>query len=363
MSYPYYQQNRHLGWGTNQPPSLTCHPIKGGGLDYYRAHSSGADTSLFDHAWNRVRDYSGAAGAGVGLHEARHWHRRAYGGLGELNHMLPVEIGHAAAYEAYRTWIHNSSIYEPLSGDTERQREGLIGLAVAEATRLLQYSTRPADHYARMGASEAAAYTASIIFRQSREDMDGGGYRSRSRSHLDDPYAFDDDLAYPRRPRSRSRSRHRTMSSSYGMQGGGYASSIPIPGGSPVGGYGGHPGSYGGHPGSFGSYSSSSGGGSGVMQNYSHSYRPLPQCQSGSVPSYHGSSVPMVIPAGGRSRSTSFSTYGQPGYGAQPAQYMGNNSVTIIITKPSKSHRKHKHHHHHRHGKRSRSIEPVYARY
>jgi hypothetical protein len=83
------------------------------------------------------------------MHEARHWHRRAYGGLvsflisvqffssshglqGEINHMLPEEIGHAAAYEAYRTWIHNSSIYEPLGGDIERQRDGLIGLAIAE---------------------------------------------------------------------------------------------------------------------------------------------------------------------------------------------------------------------------------------
>jgi len=46
--------------------------------------------------------------------------------------MLPEELGHAAAYEAYRTWMHNSSIYEPLSGDVERQREGLIGLAIAE---------------------------------------------------------------------------------------------------------------------------------------------------------------------------------------------------------------------------------------
>lgn len=46
--------------------------------------------------------------------------------------MQPHEIGHAAAYEAYRTWIHNSSIYEPLSGDIERQREALTGLAVAE---------------------------------------------------------------------------------------------------------------------------------------------------------------------------------------------------------------------------------------
>lgn len=48
--------------------------------------------------------------------------------------MLPTEIGHAAAYEAYRTWIHNSSMYEPLSGDIHKQREGLIGLAVAEGS-------------------------------------------------------------------------------------------------------------------------------------------------------------------------------------------------------------------------------------
>ena len=51
--------------------------------------------------------------------------------------MLPEDIGHAAAYEAYRTWIHNSSIYEPLSGDIARQREGLIGLAVAEGNFLI----------------------------------------------------------------------------------------------------------------------------------------------------------------------------------------------------------------------------------
>jgi hypothetical protein len=50
--------------------------------------------------------------------------------------MQPHEIGHAAAYEAYRTWIHNSSIYEPLSGDIERQREALTGLAVAEGPLL-----------------------------------------------------------------------------------------------------------------------------------------------------------------------------------------------------------------------------------
>lgn len=50
--------------------------------------------------------------------------------------MTPTEIGHAAAYEAYRTWMHNRSMYEPLGPDIERQREGLIGLAVAECVSL-----------------------------------------------------------------------------------------------------------------------------------------------------------------------------------------------------------------------------------
>ena len=37
---------------------------------------------LFDHAWNRVREYGGAPdGMGVGLHEARLMHRRAYGAV------------------------------------------------------------------------------------------------------------------------------------------------------------------------------------------------------------------------------------------------------------------------------------------
>jgi hypothetical protein len=44
----------------------------------------------------------------------------------------PEEIGHAAAYEAYRTWIHNANLYQPLSADDERQREALVGLAVGE---------------------------------------------------------------------------------------------------------------------------------------------------------------------------------------------------------------------------------------
>ena len=58
----------------------------------------------------------------------------------EISIMQPNELGHAAAYEAYRTWIHNSSMYEPLSGDIERQREGLTGLAVAEGLLFVVFS-------------------------------------------------------------------------------------------------------------------------------------------------------------------------------------------------------------------------------
>ncbi|KAG6813691.1 hypothetical protein H0H92_008539 [Tricholoma furcatifolium] len=87
--------------------------------------------SLFDHAWGRVRDHTGLGIApltpGVGLDDARQMHQRAYA-LGELSRMLPADIGHAAAYEAYRSWSRNSSMHGHLDDD-HRQREGLIGLA------------------------------------------------------------------------------------------------------------------------------------------------------------------------------------------------------------------------------------------
>lgn len=52
--------------------------------------------------------------------------------------MAGADLGHAAAYEAYRTWMHSSYLYEPLSGDIERQREGLVGLAIAEGMSFLR---------------------------------------------------------------------------------------------------------------------------------------------------------------------------------------------------------------------------------
>jgi len=284
--------------------------------------------------------------------------------------MQPHEIGHAAAYEAYRTWIHNSSIYEPLSGDIERQREALTGLAVAEASRLLQYSSHPMDNYARLAVSEAAAHTASYIFYQSRD----GEYRSRSqyRQPYDDPYAFDNDTLFSR---TRSHSAHGRRSSS---RHGSYSRSrgIPLPGHTYSS------SSFSGQPGSYGSYSSH-----GVSTPYPHGVALPPGSSYGSMPmisppysapldvasSYQGSSLGDYS----RSRSNSFSypqgysqqVYPQQGYyGYQqdpvyPYPYVGSAMsssgmavpattgapTTIIIHKSRKS--KHK---------RSRSTDPNY---
>ncbi|TFK75336.1 hypothetical protein BDN72DRAFT_892302 [Pluteus cervinus] len=164
------------------------------------------DRALFDHAWGRVRQHVGGApfGAGVGLHEAKRWHRRAYGrSPGEIDRMSPTEIGHAAAYEAFRQWLHDTPSYDPM--DSERQRSSLIALAVAESSRLLQYLPYKAtDGYSRTVASESAAFTASTLFYESRDD----GYRSRGYDRdawsSSDEY-YDDDY---RRSRSHSRPRH-----------------------------------------------------------------------------------------------------------------------------------------------------------
>ena len=56
----------------------------------------------------------------------------------DLVQCLPQDIGMAAAYEAYRMWKYNrSALFDPLqsvggSGATERVREALVGLAIAE---------------------------------------------------------------------------------------------------------------------------------------------------------------------------------------------------------------------------------------
>ena len=55
---------------------------------------------------------------------------------------LPQDLGVAAAYEAYRMWkYHRADLFDPLystggSNAVERVREGLVGLALGEGTRI-----------------------------------------------------------------------------------------------------------------------------------------------------------------------------------------------------------------------------------
>ena len=56
----------------------------------------------------------------------------------DIRSVLPSDIGAAAAFEAWRNWQAHNSIYaQPLAGDTERMREALVGLAIAEGEHLL----------------------------------------------------------------------------------------------------------------------------------------------------------------------------------------------------------------------------------
>ncbi|KAJ6495579.1 hypothetical protein C8R47DRAFT_1115608 [Mycena vitilis] len=386
-----------MQFGQPPPPQFQPQP-DWGGMDYYNAHAINPESSLYDHAWNGVRQYSGSPmDQGVGMHEARHWHKRAYGGLGELGLMQPAEIGHAAAYEAYRTWIHNSSIHEPLSGDIERQREGLIGLAIAEASRLLQFANRSMDTYARTAAAESAAATASIIFYHSREREEGDYHRSRSRTRHgsfsggssyedDDPYASDLQAMASQFSGHRSHSRHRSHSTSSrhapfpGSQMGGISPNLgPIP--IPSNGYA-APGAYG-----------TPYGGAPMQMQGGSSYSstngmPMPM-QGGSsygstngmpmtVGQPYGGAPPMVMPMGHRQRSTSMSMpytqqpqymqaqYPQVQYAPPQQQYMIPHRVaapqqqqpTTIILGSGHGHRRHR-----KKSKRSRSHHDDRHRY
>jgi len=51
----------------------------------------------------------------------------------------PRDLGAAAAYEALRIWETHQGIYAaPLPEDRERQREGLVAIAVAEGMMISQ---------------------------------------------------------------------------------------------------------------------------------------------------------------------------------------------------------------------------------
>lgn len=55
----------------------------------------------------------------------------------DVSQLLPQEIGAAAGWETIRLWQSHQGVYrQPLSDDREREREALIGLAIAEGTSL-----------------------------------------------------------------------------------------------------------------------------------------------------------------------------------------------------------------------------------
>ncbi|KZV69335.1 hypothetical protein PENSPDRAFT_753413 [Peniophora sp. CONT] len=176
MAFQYYQAAP--GWGQQQyqfgsPPPLGYQPdYNWNGLDYYRAHVSSRGGQYDPAFYQNVVSRAGqGAVVGSGYHEAKHWHRRAYGGIAELTRLLPNEVGAAAAYEAWRQYRHTLSHYDYLD-PYDRRLEAMRGLAVAEAVRLWQDTGRGFDQYNSQMAAEAAAATVDHILRRK---MGGGG--------------------------------------------------------------------------------------------------------------------------------------------------------------------------------------------
>jgi len=394
MAYRYYQ-TAYPGWGTSQfqfgsPPLPAFQPGPSwGGYDYYNAYAINPDRSLYYNVMNRLREF-GATG-GVGLHDARKWHRRIYSGLVNLGQALPADIGSAAAYEAYRTWRHHHTIlYDPLGGGREREKEAMIGMAVAEATHLWQYSGRPFDTYGMQDALEAAALTASRISYRVMEDDRSyrgsrGSYSGYSGSGSDRYYSGSDrDSEYP----SDNHRRHRRHSS--------YGNSQPIIiGGAPSAGYGipspyagggipipgvvnsgynagaGYAGSYpgGGYAGSYqggGMLSGSYPGGGMLSGSYPGNGYQMPGAISnpylagGSPNPYGAAAYPGVSPyagtqylgaggvgySAGYPQSAGYAASYPMGTNAYPGQATSAGGATIIIPGSRRRHRSSSHSHH-----------------
>ncbi|KAI0780292.1 hypothetical protein C8Q74DRAFT_755697 [Fomes fomentarius] len=216
-AYDYYRSSVP-GWGTSQfqfvpPPMPTFQPQPTWtGFDFYNAHAMNPDPMFYNNIMGRINSYSGL---GVDHGTARHWHSLVYSGMTPLTQLLPADVGAAAAYEVYRTWKHNSSLYSPLSADRMMQREGLIGMAIAEATRLWQYAGRSMDTYGQRAACESAAATAAILADRFTSLL-GGGTNVFPPSPVPSPYYS--GAALP------------GMSTSYpGSYPGSYASASPAP--------------------------------------------------------------------------------------------------------------------------------------
>lgn len=176
--------------------------------DFYRAHAANPDRAFYNSIFSRIKEY--ALTGGAGLHEARVWHRRVYSGLTDLRSVSPADLGLAAAYEAYRMWRHyHSTLFAPLGGERERERECLIALGTAEASRLWQASGRYTDAYDYREAMESAGVTAARI---AHKVLGDSSYRSFSSSSRRSSFSSDYGNDYD----DRSHSHHRRRSSSGG---------------------------------------------------------------------------------------------------------------------------------------------------
>jgi len=232
-------------------------------------------------------------------------------------------------------------MYAPISSDRSRQREALIGLAIAEVSRLRHHIGRTVKISRRDGC-EAAAATASVLidtyFDDSYTDRQSSGqaglHRSRSLSGFGYPiesYAYDDDIHSKRHRHHRHESSSPSFASSTlsPYHGTTPSSSIPVP--------------------AYGGSSPYHGGGSPYNATYN-----IPggsPYMGGSSPYGAGRSSPYG--AGGSSpygAGVTAYSYEQPGLSAPPVVYGGypaSQPTTIVIEPPSSSgHR----HHHHRHG-------------
>ncbi|KAG2342502.1 hypothetical protein BDR05DRAFT_1000821 [Suillus weaverae] len=374
MTYPYYQSTLD-GWGSNQfqfgrPPPIQFQPQPSwGGHDYFRAHAPHVDPAVFDQVCAKISSED-ATPVGVGVNEARIWHRRGYGGLCAIDTLTPQEIGYASAYEAYRVWIHNNALYEPLGADFERQREAFTGLAIAEAIKMYMISY-PANAYGCMPACEAAAVTASHIFDENLTGSGGGdmcagmgyaagmdvgaygsgfgtpGMAGSGMAGRVDPHAIDYEAPYFRQRTGRHR--RLSMPAPYGTTGayssragmvmGGIGDS-PYLGTAPDIGMGAKPAIYGGRSplpggnemgvtGMYGGVYPAYGGGSSVYEGASPVHAPL---------IYSASSQYTSTP-----NATTASAY--PG-------------TTTVIQLPRRHHRSSGSHHHKYDNRRARSAEP-----
>lgn len=394
MAYTYYQSTSPRMWGTPQfqftrPPTPHFEPQSHwSGLDYFRAHAVHDDPTFYQSIVGRM-----AVAVGSGYHEARHWHRRIYGGQVMLAKTLPPDIGSAAGYEAYRIWKHHHPFFEPLGGNREREREAMIGIAIGEATHLWHYSGRSLDNLGLRGACETAAATASRI---ATRIMGVDGYSNAEMSNYGRAPSYDsynDD--YATRPRAlRRRSSYSVGLStvpgaSYGMGATGYAppaspwagtmsmarSTTPLPvtqgayvqpGMGGIGVVPGNPGTYMGAPGVLGSaYGAGTTVGTypggilptGVPVPYSantvsavYPAGPVGTVYPAAPPTYSAGQYAVNQYRGGVAPAPP-GVYGPgyasimpvPGYNTYAGQSGGRAGSTIISRQP-----RHHHHHHHR---------------